>query len=235
MKLSVVIPVYNESRFIEQILERVLAAKVAGVEKEIIVVDDFSTDGTREKLSVIKRKNVRVVFHDVNLGKGSAIKTGLQHATGGIILFQDADLEYDPGDYEKLVRPIIDNHAVVVYGSRFLGKPFLTLGRDKIILPSHTLGNKILTFITNLLYGKKLTDMETGYKVFKQDIIKNLSLKSKRFDIEPEITSKLLKKRIRIFEVPISYFARDFSQGKKITWKDGIKAAWYLLKYRFSD
>ncbi len=235
MKLSVVIPVYNEVRFIDEIIARVIAAKVAGVEKEIIVVDDFSTDGTREKLSAIKRENVKVVFHDVNMGKGSAVRTGLKHAAGEIILFQDADLEYDPGDYEKLVRPVIEKRAAVVYGSRFLGKPFLTLGRDKIILPSHTLGNKVLTLITNLLYGKKLTDMETGYKVFKSDIIKSLGLKSGRFDIEPEITSKILKKGIGIFEVPISYFARDFSQGKKITWKDGVKAAWCLLKYRFSD
>ncbi len=235
MKLSIVIPVYNEVRFVEAILEKVVAAKVDGVDKEIIVVDDFSIDGTREKLAEIKPKSFKLFLHDRNRGKGAALKTGLQHSTGDIVIFQDADLEYDPNDYEKLVRPIIVGDVDVVYGSRFLGKPFLTLGRDRIILPSHTIGNKILTLVTNLLYGKKMTDMETGYKVFKSHVIKSLDLKSSRFDIEPEITSKLLKKRIRISEVPISYFARDFNQGKKITWKDGVKAAWCLLKYRFSD
>lgn len=195
MKLSVVMPVYNEVRFIEAILEKVIAAKVEGVDKEIIVVDDFSTDGTREKLSKIKEKNVKVVFHDVNKGKGSAVKTGLHYASGDVIIFQDADLEYDPNDYEKLVRPIIENIAAVVYGSRFAGKTLRMLGHGRIVLPTHFLGNKLLTFLTNILYGQRLTDMETGYKAFRSEIIRNL----------------------------------------KLTWRDGITAAWCLIKFRFVD
>lgn len=235
MKLSVVVPVYNEVSFIDELLAKVLAAKVNGVEKEIIVVDDFSTDGTREKLSKLKAKDVRVVFHDANKGKGGAIKTGLKQATGGIVLFQDADLEYDPNDYERLVRPIIENRAGVVYGSRFVGKSLRVLGRGRLVLPMHFFGNKILTLLTNVLYGQRLTDMETGYKVFRREIIKNLKLDANRFDMEPEITARLLKKGVRIHEVPITYYARNFSEGKKITWKDGIRAAWCIVKYRFMD
>ncbi len=235
MKLSIVIPVYNEERFVEAILEKVIAAKVDGIEKEVIVVDDFSTDGTREKLSKIKGKNIKVVFHGDNKGKGGAVKTGIQHAAGDIILFQDADLEYDPNDYGRILQPIIDSRASVVYGSRFAGKSLRMIGHGRLVLPTHFLGNKILTLLTNILYGHSLTDMETGYKAFRVEIIKNLKLDANRFDMEPEITARLLKKGVRIHEVPINYFARDFAEGKKITWKDGIRAAWCLIKFRFVD
>lgn len=235
MKLSVVMPVYNERRTISQIIEKIAAIKLSGITKEIVVVDDFSTDGTREALAGIKGKtDIKIIYHEKNQGKGSAVRTGLQHATGDIIIFQDADSEYDPADYEKLIQPIREGRAEVVYGSRFMGKSIKELGNGKWILPTHFIGNKILTLLTNILYGQNLTDMETGYKVFKADIIKSLNFKANRFDMEPEITTKLLKMHTRIYEVPIKYAARDFSQGKKITWKDGVKAAWCLLKFRFT-
>ncbi|MBI3036822.1 glycosyltransferase family 2 protein [Candidatus Woesearchaeota archaeon] len=235
MKLSVVMPVYNEINTIGQILSRVSSVVLPGIKKEIIVVDDFSTDGTREFLAEVKSGKVKVVFHEKNMGKGCAVRTGLRHATGDIIIFQDADVEYDPNDYGKLIQPIVDGKADVVFGSRFLGKSLSELGHGRLVLPAHFMGNKILTFITNIFYGQKLTDMETGYKVFRGSVIKGLDFRANRFDMEPEITSKLLKRRVKVVEVPIRYFARDFSQGKKITWKDGMKAAWCLVKFRFVD
>ncbi len=236
MKLSVVMPVYNERRTIHKILSKVEGLKLKGMKKEIVVVDDFSTDGTREELAKLAKKGgIKVVFHERNKGKGSAVRTGLQHATGDVIIFQDADSEYDPADYEKLVQPIKEGKALVVYGSRFMGKSIKQLGHGRWVLPTHFIGNKILTLLTNILYGQSLTDMETGYKVFRRDLIMSINFKANRFDMEPEITSKLLKRKIRIHEVPISYNARDFSQGKKITWKDGVKAAWCLIKFRFTN
>lgn len=235
MKLSVIVPVYNEVNTIDQILSKILSVKIKDVNMEVIIVDDFSTDGTRGKLLKIRDGRVKVFFHERNKGKGSAVRMGLQHAAGDIIIFQDADLEYDPSDYEKLIRPIIENKTDVVYGSRFAGKSLRTLGHGRLLLPVHYIGNKILSFITSVLYGRRLTDMETGYKVFRNGVIKNLRLTAERFEIEPEITAKLLKRRIKIHEVPISYSARDFSEGKKITWRDGVKAAWWLIKYKFAD
>lgn len=225
MKLSILIPVYNERPTILEIIKRV---QEVPFEKEIIAVDDGSTDGTREVLPQIKQQGVVVLFHDRNQGKGAAIQTALQHATGDIIVIQDADLEYDPRDYKQLVEPIIEGRAKVVYGSRFLG-PRMAM------FFWHMLANKMLTLMTNILYDAILSDMETGYKAFRADVIKKLKLRSRRFDFEPEVTAKILKQRIRIFEVPISYYGREYSEGKKIGMKDGWVAIWTLLKYRFVD
>ena len=225
MKLSVIIPVYNEKNTIGKILDKVLAVPL---EKEVILVDDCSKDGSREILKNMNRSGVVTVFHDVNKGKGAAIRTGLQYVTGDVVVIQDADLEYDPNEYLKLIEPIKSGHADVVYGSRFSGKT------EKMSL-SHYLGNKALTIATNVLYGTKLTDMETCYKMVKAPIFKAMKLRANRFDFEPEITAKLLKNGKRIIEIPISYEGRHWTEGKKITWKDGIAALWSIIKYRFVD
>lgn len=225
MKLSILIPVYNERPTILEIIKRVQSVSF---EKEIIAVDDGSTDGTRELLPQIEAQGVIVLYHERNQGKGAAIQTALQHATGDIIVIQDADLEYDPRDYKQLVEPIVERRAKVVYGSRFLG-PRMAM------FFWHMLANKMLTLMTNILYDAILSDMETGYKAFRADVIKKLRLRSRRFDFEPEVTAKILKQRIRIFEVPISYYGREYSEGKKIGMKDGFVAIWTLLKYRFVD
>lgn len=225
MKLSILIPVYNERATIQEIIQRVLASPF---EKQVIAVDDGSTDGTRDILAPLEQQGVIVLYHDHNRGKGAALHTGIQHATGDIILIQDADLEYDPRDYAQLVQPIVEGRAKVVYGSRFLG-PRMAM------FFWHMLANKMLTLMTNVLYDAILSDMETGYKAFRADVIKGLPLRSRRFDFEPEITAKILKRGIRIFEVPISYYGREYSEGKKIGMKDGIVAIWTLLKYRFVD
>ncbi len=223
MKLSILIPVYNERATILEILKRVQAVPY---EKEIIAVDDGSTDGTRELLA--QAQGVTVLYHDRNRGKGAAIQTALAHATGDIIVIQDADLEYDPRDYKQLIEPIIEGRAKVVYGSRFLG-PRMAM------FFWHMVANKALTLMTNILYDAILSDMETGYKAFRADVIKGMRLRSHRFDFEPEVTAKVLKRGIRIFEVPISYYGREYSEGKKIGVKDGFVAIWTLLKYRFVD
>lgn len=223
MKLSILIPVYNERATILEILKRVQAVPY---EKEIIAVDDGSTDGTRELLA--QAQGVTVLYHDHNRGKGAAIQTALAHATGDIIIIQDADLEYDPRDYKQLVEPIMEGRAKVVYGSRFLG-PRMAM------FFWHMVANKVLTLMTNILYDAILSDMETGYKAFRADVIKGMRLRSRRFDFEPEVTAKVLKRGIRIFEVPISYYGREYSEGKKIGVKDGFVAIWTLLKYRFVD
>jgi len=229
LKLSVIMPVYNEKATIREILNRVRAVDV-GMEKEIIVVDDGSTDGTRDILREEEAKgDIRVIYHEANKGKGAAVRTGIQHAQGDIILIQDADLEYDPREYPKLLEPILEGRASVVYGSRFLGGP------RKAMLFWHAVGNKLLTFVTNILFDSILSDMETCYKVFKADLIKSIPLHSNRFEIEPEITAKVLKRGYRIYEVPISYTGREYHEGKKISWKDGITALWTLLKYRFVE
>lgn len=225
LKLSILIPVYNERPTILEIIKRVQSVSF---EKEIIAVDDGSTDGTRELLPQIEAQGVIVLYHERNQGKGAAIQTALQHATGDIIVIQDADLEYDPRDYKQLVEPIVERRAKVVYGSRFLG-PRMAM------FFWHMLANKMLTLMTNILYDAILSDMETGYKAFRADVIKKLRLRSRRFDFEPEVTAKILKQRIRIFEVPISYYGREYSEGKKIGMKDGFVAIWTLLKYRFVD
>jgi glycosyltransferase involved in cell wall biosynthesis len=227
MKLSVIIPVYNEVASIEEIVRRVQAT---GRASEIVVVDDGSTDGTREVLARLDgRGNVRVLFHEKNRGKGAAIRTGLQAAQGDVLLIQDADLEYDPRDYPLLLRPIEEGIADVVYGSRFLGGP------RRVVMFWHMVANKLLTMLTNILYDTILSDMETGYKVFRREVIQDMPLRANRFDFEPEFTAKVLKRHYRIFEVPISFNPRDYSQGKKIKLRDAFEAVWTLLKYRFVD
>jgi glycosyltransferase involved in cell wall biosynthesis len=226
MKLSVIIPVYNEEATIQEILQQVRAVELAD---EIIIVDDGSTDRTRELLKAEEAQpGTIVIYQAVNQGKGAAVRTGIDRATGDIILIQDADLEYDPRDYAALVRPIVEGRVKVVYGSRFLGP-------RKAMLFWHMLGNKALTLVTNILYNTILSDMETCYKVFRADVIKGIPLHSKRFELEPEITAKVLKRGHRIFEVPISYYGREYSEGKKITWREGPQALWTLIKYRFVD
>lgn len=224
MKLSIIIPVYNERNTIKAVLDNVAGTNF---DKEIIIVDDGSTDGTREVLEKLD-KQFKVIHHTKNMGKGAAIQTALEHITGDVVLFQDADLEYDPNDYVFLLEPIQKGSADVVYGSRLSG------GRpQRMHMFWHKLGNTFLTLLTNVLYNTTLSDMETGYKVFKRDIIKDITIKSKGFSVEAEITAKVLKTRCRVYEVPISYYGRSYAEGKKITWKQGISAIITLLWYRF--
>lgn len=238
-KLSVIIPVYNERATIEEIVRRVQDAPVAGVEKEIILVDDGSSDGTRDILRAMQAANsaaaaappagMKIIFHEVNQGKGAAIRTGLRYVTGELTVIQDADLEYDPREYGVLMQPILEDRADVVYGSRFMGphRAFNFL---------HMLGNKFLTLITNLLYNTILSDMETCYKMFRTAVFQDIQLRANRFDFEPEITAKILKRGYRVYEVPISYAGRDVEEGKKISaWRDGLPALWALIKYRFVE
>lgn len=225
--ISVIIPVYNEKNTIREIVRRVLAV---GLVQEIILVDDGSKDGTRDILPELDAQNgVRVILHDHNQGKGAAVRTGIKHATGDVLIIQDADLEYDPRDYPSLLKPLEEDLAEVVYGSRFLGGP------RRPILFWNMVANKILTFVTNILYNNILTDMETGYKVFKKEVVADMVIHAKRFDFEPEFTAKLLKRHVRIFEVPITFNPREYSEGKKIGLKDAFEAMWTLIKYRFVD
>lgn len=246
MKLSVIMPVYNEVATLEEIVRRVQAVDLTVngdgsnpiigepvvLEREIVIVDDGSTDGTREILDrwqTDAHPDIRIIFHANNGGKGAALRTGFEAATGDLLVIQDADLEYDPRDYIKLLEPILEGRANVVYGSRFLGGP-----RSAMSL-AHTIGNKGVTLLTNLLYGTILSDMETCYKCFRRDVIAGMSLHSRRFEIEPELTAKILKQGHSIFEVPISYNGREFHEGKKLTWRDGFSAIATLIKYRFVD
>jgi len=227
MKVSVIIPVFNEESTIEEIIRRVKAEELAS---EIVVVDDGSLDGTREILSGFAEDDqVRVILHDRNRGKGAAVRTGFQNATSEVFLIQDADLEYDPRDYPSLLRPIDEGIADVVYGSRFLGGP------RRSVMFWHMVANRMLTFMTNLLYNTILSDMETGYKVFKREIVDGMQLNANSFDFEPEFTAKILKKKVRVYEVPISFNPRDYEEGKKIGLSDAFQAVWTLIKYRFVD
>lgn len=224
-------PVFNEEKTIKAVIEKVKGTKLKNVSKEIIIVDDSSTDSTRDILEKINDNSVKIHYHNKNCGKGAAIRTGLKNAAGDIILIQDADLEYEPKDYEKLLMPILQNKAKVVYGSRLKA---IRRNMQKMY-KLHYIGNLFLTLLTNLLYGAKITDMETGYKVFRKEVLKGINLKSKRFDFEPELTAKILKKGYKIKEVDIDFNPRTIEEGKKITWVDGIKALYYLIKYRFVD
>jgi len=227
-RLSILIPVFNEAKTLAELVRRVQAADAAGLEKEIIVVDDCSTDGTREIVEKLAgQRGVKVALHPHNRGKGAAIRTALEQATGEICLIQDADLEYDPNDYPKLLQPILDGRADVVYGSRFTG------GTHRVLLFWHYLANRFLTLLSNMLCNLNLTDMETCYKVFRRECLNGVRLTSDRFGIEPELTAKLARRRYRFYETDINYNGRDYSEGKKINWKDGVAALWFIFRYRF--
>lgn len=246
MKLSIIIPVYNEASTLPEILRRVQAVNVVvpvgftvdgdngqriHIDKEIIVVDDGSEDGSRQILEAAAAQgDVRAFYHERNQGKGAAVRTGLQNATGDFLVIQDADLEYDPREYRLLLQPILEERANVVYGSRFRGGP------TKTMFFMHMLGNRFLTLVTNILYDTILSDMETCYKCFRAEVIRDIPLRARGFEFEPEVTAKILKRGQRIYEVPISYTGREFEEGKKISpWRDGLKAVWTLVKYRFVD
>lgn len=226
-KLSIIIPVYNERDTIRSVIDAVLGVRLS-LEKEVIVVDDGSSDGTADVLRSLERENVKVVFQTPNQGKGAAIRRGLPEATGDIVIIQDADMEYDPNDYQSLIDPIIAGEAKVVYGSRQLGNNTFSYRR-------FYLGGLVLSWLTNLLYGSKITDEPTCYKVFRKDVLDSIELKCKRFEFCPEVTAKVLKKGIKITERPISYRPRSIEQGKKIRWRDGVEAIFTLFRYRFHD
>ena len=240
MLLSVVMPVYNEEKFLLQIVKQVQAVNLEDLEMELILVDDCSTDGSLAIAQAMEGKTsldeslkpfdrpIRLYRHPVNMGKGAALRTGFAQAQGELIIIQDADLEYDPEDFHKLLKPVLKGKAEVVYGSRFTGE-------RRNMFFHHWLGNRFLTLTTNVLFNTTLSDMETCYKLFKREALEGIVIKSDRFNFEPEITAKILKKGIRIYEVPISYTGREFDEGKKITWRDGLVALWCLVKFRFTD
>ncbi|MDP8246265.1 MAG: glycosyltransferase family 2 protein [Candidatus Hinthialibacter antarcticus] len=222
MLLSVIMPVYNECETIGEIIDMVMAEKTP---KELIIVDDCSEDGTRDFLNNYSREGVRIYFHEVNQGKGAAIRTGQQHVNGDMVIIQDADLEYDPNEYPRLIRPIQHNNADVVYGSRFIGE------EKRVLYFWHSLGNKFLTLLSNMLTNLNLSDMETCYKAFRTEVFKRITIESDRFGMEPELTAKVAKMGCRVYEVPISYHGRSYSEGKKITWRDGVSAIWCIIKF----
>ena len=227
MKLSVVIPVFNEKKTILDIIERV---RGVDIQKEIIIVDDFSTDGTRSILqALLPSADLKIVFQPQNRGKGAALRRGFEEVAGDIVVIQDADLEYDPEEYHTLIQPILSKKADVVYGSRFLSGP------HRVLLFWHSVGNRLLTTFSNMMTDLNLTDMETCYKVFRAEVLQKIKLRENRFGFEPEFTAKVARARCRIYEVPISYSGRDYSEGKKVGWKDGIAAIYFILKYRFAD
>ena len=231
MRLSIIVPVYNEEKTLEKIIERVIKVMIPGITKEIILVDDCSTDNTSKIIKKItsKHKNVKALYHEKNKGKGAAIRTAIPLVSGEVVVIQDGDLEYDPEDFKKLIKPILNKESKVVYGSRMLGT------RKGFLIRSHYYGNKFLTLITKILYRQKITDMETCYKMMDTSILKGIKFESNRFDFEPEITSKIIKKGYKIIEVPISYNCRSFKEGKKINWKDGMIAIYKLFKYRLKN
>jgi glycosyltransferase involved in cell wall biosynthesis len=226
-KLSVIVPVYDERNTVVEIVRRMRSVELP-LDLEILVVDDGSTDGTRDVLPQLADSTVRVITHERNRGKGAAIRSGLEHVTGDLVLVQDADLEYDPADWPKLLAPMLRGKAQVVYGSRFTGER-----RNMLFL--HWVGNRFLSLVTNVLYNTTLSDMETCYKLFDRTVLEGITLRATRFEFEPEVTAKILRRGIRIYEVPISYTGREFDEGKKITWRDGVIALWTLVKYRFVD
>jgi glycosyltransferase involved in cell wall biosynthesis len=225
-RLSVLVPVYNERTTVGEVLRRVRQAQIP-LEMEVIVVDDGSTDGTDAVLKAISDSTIRVIKHTTNMGKGAALRTAMASASGDLVLIQDADLEYDPGDWPALLAPVLSGKAEVVYGSRFTGP-------RRNMFPSHWIGNRFLTLVTNVLYRSTLSDMETCYKLFTRDALHGIEIQSRGFDVEPELTAKILRKGIRIYEVPVSYAGREVSEGKKIRWQDGFKALAALLKYRIT-
>ncbi len=231
MKLSIVIPVFNEAATLDELLRQVLAVET-GLEREVVLVDDCSRDGSREKLEALQQEHPdwKIVFHTYNQGKGAALRSGFAAATGDVVLIQDADLEYDPEEYPRLLAPILKGHADVVYGSRFLGG-----GAHRVVFFWHYLGNRFLTLVSNMMTDLNLTDMEVCYKVFRKEVLENIALRENRFGFEVEVTAKIARgKRWRIYEVPIAYYGRSYSEGKKITWKDGMWAFWCIFKYRFA-
>jgi glycosyltransferase involved in cell wall biosynthesis len=224
--LSVLVPAYNEIATIREILRRVMASPL---DKEVIVVDDGSTDGTAEAVGGLDYENLRLRRHEANAGKGAAVCTGMREARGRIVLIQDADLEYNPEQYEQLIQPILDDNADVVYGSRFLGGP------HRVLYFWHYLGNRFITLMSNVFSNLNLSDVETCYKVFRREVVQDLELKEKGFGIEIELTQKIARRKWRVYEVPISYYGRTYEEGKKIGWKDGVKALWCILRYRWGD
>jgi glycosyltransferase involved in cell wall biosynthesis len=225
MKVSVVMPCYNEIRTIHTIIERILAVDL-DIDRELVIIDDFSTDGTREYLASLNCESIRTCFHAMNQGKGAALRTGFDNATGEIIIIQDADLEYDPQEYLKLLRPILENKADVVYGSRFIGGE-----THRVLYFWHSLGNRFLTLLSNVFTNLNLSDMEVCYKVFKRSILDDINLKENRFGFEPEFTAKIAKHQYVVYEVGVSYYGRTYEEGKKINWKDGFRAIYVILKY----
>ncbi len=225
MELTVIIPVYNEKKTLPELLNRVNSQPF---EKQIILIDDHSSDGTKEYIESLSQSHYKKLYHARNSGKGAAVRTAQKYVEGDIVIIQDADLEYQPDDFSNLIKPIQNGDADVVYGSRFLGP-------HRVFYFWHYFGNKLLSFMTNLLYNTILTDMECGYKAFRRDVFQSFTIRSNRFDLEPELTAKTFKRRLRVVEIPITYYGRGYSEGKKITWRDFFPALWAIIKYRFVD